>query len=42
MTLQERQAEKELSLKNFNGAVFTIDTAQMKTSIIQDISAELK
>ena len=38
MTLQERQAEKELSLKNLNEAVFTIETAQKETSIIQDTS----
>ena len=38
MTLQERQAGKELSLKNLNEAVFTIETAQKETSIIQDTS----
>ena len=42
MTLQERKAEKDLSLKTLNEAVCIIETAQKETNLIQNTSTELK
>ena len=42
MTLQERKAEKDMSLNNLNEAVCIIEAAQRETELIQNTSAELK